>query len=250
MKTSCHKCEKMLGLYVYGELPEKDKHTLESHVKTCAACAAQLTRYRQTFEIIQTHQPPTPIPDWEDSWLAIRQNMIMSRRQQERRQRVYFPVLPVLKWAGALAATLVIFTVGLLVGLKLKSGAPAPNDPKVASFILVQEFQEHIENIKPVLIEYANYWRRAESPPDLPVEKARVLDLLKQNQLLLCRIPGDNNRQMQQLLNELNSILTQIALLSWEDPESLDHIKQMIRKKGLLFKMEALRPVDDKEMKL
>jgi hypothetical protein len=50
---------------------------------------------------------------------------------------------------------------------------------------------------------------------------------------------------MQQLLNELNGILTKIVLLTWDDPESLALIKKTIRKKSLLFKMEALRPAKE-----
>jgi hypothetical protein len=77
-----------------------------------------------------------------------------------------------------------------------------------------------------------------------------VIDLLIRNQMLLCNLPGENDKQMQKLLKELKVILIKIALLTLDDPESLSIIKQMIRQKGLLFKMEALRPIDNEGFSL
>ena len=238
-----------MGLYIYDELPKKEKHAFETHVNTCPNCSAKLTEFKKTYAFITEKHTPSPTPDWNQSWLNIRKRLINHQQQQEKRKR--FP-MPILRWVGTLAGSAAIFLLGLLVGTHVKDIPTKYETPDAASAYILQEFQEHIENIKPVIIEYANYWRSAdvESPPDLPVEKERVIHLLMQNQMLLCRIPGDNNRYMQQLLNELNGILTKIALLTWEDPVSLSHIKKMIRKKGLLFKMEALRPAKETEMSL
>ena len=247
MKNKCHKIEKIMGLYIYNELPAKEKDAFEAHINTCPDCSAKLTEFKKTRAFITENQIPTPTPDWDQSWLNIRKRLIDHRQQQEKRKR--FP-MPMLRWAGALAGSAAIFLLGLLVGTHVKDTPKKYEIPDPASAYILQEFQEHIENIKPVIIEYANYWRSADTPPDLPVEKERVIHLLMQNQMLLCRIPGDNNRYMQQLLNELNGILTKIALLTWEDPDSLSRIKKMIRRKGLLFKMEALRPAKKTEMSL
>jgi hypothetical protein len=246
MKNKCHKIEKIMGLYIYDELPGKDKNAFETHVNTCPNCTAKLAEFKKTHEFITEKHAPTPTPDWDQSWLNIRKRLI-DHQKQEKRNGFHIPML---RWAGALVGSAAIFLLGLLVGTNVKDTPTKYEIPDAASAYILQEFQEHIENIKPVIIEYANYWRSADTPPDLPVEKERVIHLLMQNQMLLCRIPVDNNRYMQQLLNELNGILTKIALMTWEDPGSLSHIKKMIRKKGLLFKMEALRPAKETEMSL
>ena len=246
MKNKCHKIEKIMGLYIYDELPGKEKNAFETHVNTCPNCSAKLAKFKKTFAFITEKHTPTPTPDWDQSWLNIRKRLIDNQKQEKRKR---FPI-PMLRWAGALAGSAAIFLLGLLVGTNVKDTPTKYEIPDAASAYILQEFQEHIENIKPVIIEYANYWRSADTRPDLPVEKERVIHLLMQNQMLLCRIPVDNNRYMQQLLNELNGILTKIALMTWEDPGSLSHIKKMIRKKGLLFKMEALRPAKETEMSL
>ncbi len=249
MKNKCHKIEKIMGLYIYDELPGKEKNAFEAHVNTCPNCSEKLAEFKKTHASLTEKHTPTPTPDWDQSWLNIQKRLIDRQQHQEKRKR--FP-MPMLRWAGALAGSAAIFLLGLLVGINVKDTPSKYETPDPASAYILQEFQEHIENIKPVIIEYANYWRSTdvESPPDLPVEKERIIHLLMQNQMLLCRIPGDNNRYMQQLLNELNGILAKIAILTWEDPVSLSHIKKMIRKKGLLFKMEALRPAKETEMSL
>lgn len=247
MRNKCRQIEKNMGLYIYNELNEKDKNAFEIHVNSCPDCSAQLAKFKQIHASITKEQISYPTPDWDQSWLIIRKRLVNHRQHHEKRKK--FPI-PMSKWAGVLVGSTAIFLLGLLVGIHVVDPGPEYKFSDTASAYMVQEFQEHIENIKPVIIEYANYWRSTDNPTDLPVEKERVIDLLMQNQMLLCRIPGEHNRHIQQLLNELNGILTKIALLTWEDPESLSRIKKMIRKKGLLFKMETLRPENPKEISL
>jgi hypothetical protein len=243
MKSKCHKIEKIMGLYLFNELAEQERAAFESHLQTCPACAARLAQFKQTQGLISAAQTPTPSPDWDRSWLMIRKNLVEHRERQQGRKRV--PV-PALRWAGALAGVMVIFLLGLWAGIRVKGTTVEPKTPEaIVSAYIAREFQEHMENIKPVILEYANYWRSAGRPLDLPVEKERVIRLLMQNQQLLCQIPGEHNRDMQQLLNELNVILTKIAVITWDDPGSLSAVKKMIRQKGLLFKMEALRPIEE-----
>jgi hypothetical protein len=241
MKIKCHKIEKIMGLYLFNELAEQKRAAFEGHLQTCPVCSAQWAQFRQTQAFISAAQAPMPSPDWDRSWQVIRKNLVEHRERQQGRERV---IVPALRWAGVLVGGVVIFLLGLWAGARVKgtvAGSKAPG--AIVSPYIAREFQEHMENLKPVILEYANYWRSAGRPLDLPVAKEQVIRLLVQNQQLLCQIPGENNRDMQQLLNELNVILTKIAMITWDDPDSLSAVKKMIRQKGLLFKMEALRPL-------
>jgi hypothetical protein len=243
MKNKCHQIEKKMSMYIYDELSGKDKNKFEDHVNTCSNCSLKLAVYKKTKGLITEKQ--TPVPNWEQSWLNIRKHLIDHQRK-EKSNRYHMTLL---KWTGGLAGSVAIFLLGILVGIHVINSHPPHEIPDTSAYIF-QEFQEHIENIKPVIIEYANYWRSVDTPPNIPVEKERVINLLIQNQMLLCRLPNENNRYMQQLLNELNGILTKIALATWEDPAALFHIKKMIQKKGLLFKIETLPLAKDTEIAL
>ena len=50
---NCHQCEKLLPLYVGGELDERRERLLEAHLQSCAGCVATNAEYRETREMLQ-----------------------------------------------------------------------------------------------------------------------------------------------------------------------------------------------------
>lgn len=245
-KTTCKKIDQLLGLYIYDEINDNDKTIVETHLASCAACSMKVANFKKaTSFLFKENQEPQPLPDWDRSWQVIRNRM---ESQTPPKQ-----VVPRWGWAGALAAAAVIFVIGFFTGnhLQDRSFLSEQGETEMARAekdqreYFVHELQEHIEDLKPVILEYANYWNASGGQDSMAVEKEMVVNLLIRNQLLLCRLPSDNNRYMQQLLTELKTILTKIAALTLDDRESLTSIKKMIRKKGLLFKMEAVRPVSN-----
>jgi len=254
---NCNEIESLMGLYIYNELDHRDRQLVETHLNACPDCTGKQERFQMVMNGYMVQREAPSMPDWERSWQVVRDRLESSPSKQQGKRSMHRSV-----WfyrAGALAAAVVIFVVGLTVGLHLKDTPNLPGlktaklaDPLEGHEFFVRRFQAHLENIKPVIIEYANYWKsdQAVRGSALPVEKEMVIDLLIKNQLLLCRLPTDNNRYMQQLLTELKTILTKIAALTLDDEESIDKIKTMIRRKGLLFKMETLRSDTDDEIAL
>lgn len=266
-KMTCKKFEKLISLYIYDELPDDQKASFESHVSACQACNAVLARYRRVRNLASETAAPVPVPDWDQAWLSVRRDIIQKRKPGMPRGHRSFGIA--FKWAGALAASAAIFVLGLMVGVHVDSGetplngtnvamkTPSANstakstaNPMLAAYH--HEFQEHIENAKPVIIEYANYLKDTEGTGACPVERETVIELLVRNQQLMCSLPAGDKRDkhLKQLLNELNTILAKIAVLTADDPEALSKIKKMIRRRGLLFKMETLRPVSKEEISL
>jgi hypothetical protein len=254
---NCTKIDQLLGLYIYEELSEKENKIVETHLASCATCSMKVETFKKATAFLSNEkQEPKPLPDWDRSWQVIRNRMESQKPPKQERRGAFRPMMQ-WGWAGALAASVIIFVIGFFTGhhlqdrsLLFRSGPPVQQETMARverdqrDYFLV-ELHEHIDNIKPVLLEYANYWRTPGTQGALSVEKEMVVNLLIQNQLLLCRLPSEDNRYMQQLLTELKVILTKIAALTFDDPESLSMIKKMIRKKGLLFKMEAVRPVSN-----
>lgn len=268
---TCPKIEKQLSLYIYDELGQRERTEVEAHLQTCPACTARLEQFRRVHGLLDEREQPTSTPgfepDWDQAWQGIRDRLTDRQPRQPMGSRFRLSdFIPSFKMAGAMAMAAALFLVGILVGVYvLKSpgvSVPVPGQGDNGIMALasqqgayfLRDFQDHLENIKPVIIEYSNYWR-SESETELPVQKETVINLLMQNQLLLCRIPTDSggsryNRAMQQLLNEMQLILTQIAVLTLDDPDSVSNVKRMIRRKGLLFKMESLRPANEAETAL
>lgn len=256
-KKTCKKIDHLLGLYIYDEINDNDKKIVETHLASCATCSMKVANFKKaTAFLFKEKKEPQPLPDWDRSWQVIRNRMESQTPPRQVRKDTIKPIFkPKYRWgwAGAMAAAAVIFVIGFFTGSHLqdRSFLSDRNENEMARAekdqreYFVHELQEHIEDLKPVILEYANYWNASGGQDAMTVEKEMVVNLLVRNQLLLCRLPSDNNRYMQQLLTELKTILTKIAALTLDDQESLTSIKKMIRQKGLLFKMEAVRPVSN-----
>ncbi len=255
---TCKKIKHLIYLYSYNELTEQERALVQTHLESCPQCRALLERIQKTGALLISapHVPPTP--DWERSWQQIQQRLDSRRSVAQGK----ISSRPTMWWAGALAASIAIFILGLFTGFLVKQEPPllttttpvtaAANQRTHERDFFQQEFQDHLDNIKPVLLEYANYLKHTGVTvgKNMQVEKEMVIDLLVHNQLLLCRMPAENSRYVQQLLDELQDILTRIAAMTLDDPAAMATIKHMIRQKGLIFKMEALRPVNTREVAL
>lgn len=268
---NCQKIEKRFSLYVYDELEPRELAEVKEHLQACPACKARLEQYRRVHGLLTEKQqitgPPGFVPDWDQSWRVVLKRLTVSQPGYRIANRFLTgDRFPSLQMVRVMTAAAVLFLAGILVGVFMlkspvnpilsdgqgDSGMIAVESQQGAFFL--RDFQDHLENIKPVIIEYSNYWS-TENETELPVQKETVINLLMQNQLLLCRIPANGsddryNRAMQQLLNEMQLILTRIAILTLHDPDSISNIKRMIRRKGLLFKMESLRPAGESESAL
>ncbi len=265
----CSTIDKRLSLYVYDELEPQERMEMETHLKNCLSCSARLEQYRRLHGLLNDREQHIDeyVPQWDQSWNIIKERLAAQGDHKYGTRRFQLAeIFPSLRMVGTMAMAVVTFLAGLLVGVYVfkstnidTSGRQGRDTSPMAQAALqgahfLRDFQDHLENIKPVIIEYSNLLSEGKGS-EPPVQKETVINLLIRNQMLLCRIPFDGqdpryNRAMQQLLNEMQLILTRIAVLTLNDPDSLSSLKKMIRRKGLLFKMESLRPANEKETAL
>jgi len=91
-----------LSAYVDGEVPERLRRIVESHLATCESCRGRLDEIRQIDELLQGSLPVPPVPDR----LAAR-IMAEARRRQSRgisERRSPLPVWNPLQWIAGLSA--------------------------------------------------------------------------------------------------------------------------------------------------
>jgi anti-sigma factor RsiW len=178
----CLKIESLLPLYIYDELTGKEKESVTTHLRTCSACASKVAQLKETMSLYSTNLETAPEPDWERSWLRIQERLEMQAPMQQKKASTYRSTF---RWAGALAASVAIFVIGLLTGTQLQQTPPKPEllttnpgttQPQ-AIFHKAEYFQEqlsqHMEDIKPVIVQYANYWadKGTSATLPLPIEK-------------------------------------------------------------------------------
>lgn len=235
----CKKYETKMDLYICDALPEADRSKLEDHIKTCAACARTFSKIKEAYAFIASGTEKVPTPDWDTQWRVIRKRVLAASRPKEK-------TVPGFRWGWAMAGAMVIFVMGVFVG---KYMFFSPTEDTVTDSRVTRQLhlalQEHIETIKPVILQYSNYHRAAAGGQgisvDIVIDREMAAKFLAKNRLLQGQMLQNKNQYMKQLLEELDMILMEISNLTTDEPENLLLIKELIKIKGILLKMEVFR---------
>lgn len=91
MNKKCKKILPYLNAYLDGEVSERLRHTLDSHLATCESCRGRLDEIRGVARLFEDTLPVPPVPDR----LAMQ---IMAEAQKRRSARVSKKHFPPLAW--------------------------------------------------------------------------------------------------------------------------------------------------------
>jgi len=100
--------------------------------------------------------------------------------------------------------------------------------------------QDHFDNLKPLLAEYAN--RPAGDTPDdrVLVDRRLIQSLLVQNYMLM-RLVAQNDPKAADLLEDIDLVLREIKNMEADDPEAPGMIHRLIQSRDILFKINVLQ---------
>jgi hypothetical protein len=229
---ACKKYKENIILHLYGELNKEDSKELLKHIKECTDCAEDFEYTKKVFLMLdKTKIENVPEANWGKCWGVIEPGI-----QQKKRQTWGLPLFP--RWAYATATLVLVFAVGLFIGrmafLPGTSRSKVPEGPQSAMY---PSIQEHLENLTPLLVEYANY---SPSPDDgnITIDRKLVRSLIIQN-ILLKRMIAEKNPNLAQLLEDVDLVLREIANRDEEDSETLSMIKELIQQRGILYELEV-----------
>lgn len=233
---TCKKIKINIPLYVYGELGTEEKSLFEDHIRQCPECRRELEETQKAFECLEPAKAePVPDVDWDKSWRKIRSSV------KEPEKRPLFRPFQV-KSALAAAAVLLVFAAGIFIGRmgRRTSGGP---EPFTASTVhLKQLLSSHFEDLKPVLLDYANF-EPGEESGRIPADREIIHSLLVQNLLLKRLLSGENTGPVYGLLEDVDIILKDISNLNKGDESTPSLIRKAIHQRDILFKMEVLNKI-------
>jgi DNA repair exonuclease SbcCD ATPase subunit len=235
----CNVNKNNLILYLYDELDQRERQTLERHLSECNNCKQRLEAYKQTLSLVEKKQNKVPELDWDKNWRVVQERLKTKKTPQKITTLHGGPR----KWAIASAAAAAIFLLGVFVGKfmlfppqHLETGQ-FENQPFLASL-----FTRYVDEALPVIMEIANYDTRIDTYPDRLSESREVSHLLLQNRLLKKHMDSDGQRKLLQLLEELELVLTEISNLTSNDPDALESLKNLIQERQILFKIKYMAP--------
>jgi len=230
----CKKYEEKIILYLYGKLDESDKAEVESHVKECPACLEDLEYTKKVFKLVDENKEEIPEANWEKCWREIG-----TGTQVEPRRQKSFLLVP--RWVYAAAVLLVVFVLGALIGRHwLFSPQESPLESGISQGSMNLALNEYINELKPILIDYANYTSPEKGGETILIDEKIVRSLLIQN-LLLKDFVAKSDPSLAPFLEDLDIILKELSNMQKGDELTPSMIKELIHEREILFKMEIIQ---------
>jgi len=231
----CYKFRENIVLDLYGELNNKEKAELEQHINTCAECAKDYSYSKSVFQALEdTKTEDIPEPTWDSSWGKI--NLAI---QDKPKPRPLFGLSP--KWAYAAAGVTLVFVLGIFTGrFWLPQKQEGPISAELSHEYIQRTLALHFENIKPVLVEMANYTAQENGDGTVLVDKAAIKNLIIQNILLKGLISGKNPTAVQ-ILEDVDLVLRELANIDEGDSGTKSMIKELIDDREILVNMQILQ---------
>jgi hypothetical protein len=234
----CKNAREALVLDLYGELSMEDQKRLEDHLRTCRTCAAERTETLRFAAFLEAHPPvPVPEPNRDRVWRGV--EAALTGRPAPARRRISFGR----QWSFAGAALVLVLVAGIFIGRSVfpPAGGPvAAAGPASAGAGMKPVLAGHLEDLKPLLLEFANASSEPGSDRKILVEESIVRALLLQNNLLRKALLS-SNPEAADLLDDCDLILKEIINRNRPTSAAPADIQDLIRKRGVMFKLEILK---------
>jgi hypothetical protein len=233
---TCRHFEDRIILSIFNELSDTEEIQLNNHLSTCETCRQFLNENKLMLSDISRDSEPQQDWDWEGYWSGIK-NVI---RKPERKIRFFFP-LPAKALSFAMSAAILI--AGIFIGKVFMSSPAIPLnghsfDSRNGNMILVGNY---FEDVKPVMMDYANYTFNAMNGNGGPVDKGIIRKMLDNTRMLRKHISGTQDPYLSALLEDLEMILTEIKNASPGENESMTSLQGMIREKNIPLKIDLFK---------
>ncbi len=231
----CYKFRENIVLDLYGELDKKEKAELEQHISACAECAKDHVYSKSVFQALEDLETEDiPEPAWDSKW----GNINLAIREKPKPSPL-FGISP--KWVYAAAGVTLVFTLGIFTGrFWLPQKQEGPLSAELSQDYTQRTLALHFENIRPVLVEMANYTALENGNGTVMLDKRAIENLIIQNILLKSLISGKNPTAVQ-ILEDVDLVLRELANIDEGDSGTKSMIKELIDDREILVNMNILQ---------
>jgi hypothetical protein len=219
---NCKKYQNLITLYAQDELSPDEKKLLEEHMKECPTCTQVLKRERIMTESIDWDSQNLPKPDWKASLRVI---STQPQKDEKRWKRLVIQT----------AAVVAVFIIGSLIGKHVLF--PVKQAEEITAF---SPLQRYFSEVRPALTVFMNTSMDQATEYETEMEKKIIKEMLIDTRFLKKGVYEQDNPYLQKLFDELEIILIEISNLKYGDEQSKKMIVEMIKEKGMPFKLKAL----------
>lgn len=266
-KTSnCTYFKELMVDALYDELSQSDKKSFQAHLKACSSCAVEYEEMAAVLNVMDRRRQPGMSESYWDTYLPrLRERMAVEAKTpgqrllagewlKQWRGRFHFDF----RWILYPAAAMLLVALGIGIGRYLYLPAGKSLMERVGEVTSVAKVSpavsEHFENLRPILIDYANYTAEENGGSTgemVQVDKTTLKKLVMQNYLLKQMVNRSNDGALKQLLEELELVLLELSNAGADGKKTgrlrtIRSVQTILNKNDVLFKMKVYDTDKDK----
>ncbi len=250
---------------LFDELDDEQKRLLDGHLARCRDCSSEIAGLRHTLRAMSCRKQAEPGDDfWDSYWGNLSGRMSQGRVPLVDTRRgwwrnITFPsfqtVRPAFRWAAVFAALI----AGMIIG-RFVITSDGPQEPTVAMRSAQPEEQSYrqavddraeryLEKSKVLLLGFVNS-NGDLRPGTLDVDRERDISrgLVQEASYLKENLTGRSQQKLRRLVEELETILIEIANLEEEeDLPDVEMIRDGVGRSGILMKINVHQMKDGVE---
>jgi hypothetical protein len=247
--------------YLKGELPASERQSVESHLRSCEGCAAELQSLRESLELLDKDARKPSEHRSQLYWQHFAEKVearIQTGTAEEQSPSLVARLLDLLEenrkpfgigFASALSLILILFGIWSLwlrgpqteqIASDASRGTatePAANVQKAA---LEARAGDYLEQSKVLLIGLLNADPKSLSDSRLFIRRDKEVSriLVRQSEELSSELNDPSQRRLKELISDLGLILVQIANIEADhDVQGIEIVKSGVEHNGILFKI-------------
>ncbi len=265
----CRYFQELMVDALYHELSQSDNNSFQAHLNACPSCAVEYEEMAAVLDVMDRRRQPEMSETYWDTYLPrLRERMAggvktpgPARRTGEWlkrwRERFHFDF----RWILYPAAAMLLVAFGIGIGRYLYHPAGKSLIKRIGAVMpgaeTVPAVSQHFDNLRPILIDYANYTAEENggSGEMVQVDKTILKKLVMQNYLLKQMVSRSNQADLKQLLEELELVLLELSNAGADGKEAgrlqtIRSVQTILNKNDVLFKMKVYDTDKDKGKKI
>lgn len=257
--NQCKQCKDLFDKALCQELNKEQKLFLENHLQECQKCRLEFKEANAMLNFMKkrVHQEPGPA-FWDIYWEKLQDRMQKENvlhTKSEKRQKTFSPFFQSLnfspRWVVRAAAALVLIVIGIFIGREIFPPSKVPVKQLDQSPVLVSSYEpgtelyhrtnNFIERSKVILLAMSNFDPETEDSYvlNLPYQQQVSRELVQQASGIKNELADLDQRQLRELISDLEIILLQVANLDADSHISgIELVKNGVKIRGVLFKIQ------------
>lgn len=253
--SQCKQCKDLFDEALCQELNREQKLFLENHLQECPKCRSEFKEANAMLNFMRKKVRKEPGPVfWDEYWEKLqdrmeKENLLHAKSEKTRKTfSRFFQFLNFSpRWVVQAAAALVLVVIGIFIGREIFP----PSSIKEPSPVIVPGFEpgtklyhrahNFVERSKVILLAMINFDPETEDSYilNLPYQQKISRELLQQAGGLKSELADLDQRQLRELISDLEIILLQVANLdSDSDISAIELVKNGVKIRGVLFKIQ------------